>query len=558
MSIRIRIMALAMVPVLVFSIYSLVSSMINMGGLSDYLGEESYSDLYASKSEQIRSYTELAYTSIKSIYEGPDSHTPEARERAAERLRQLRYGKAGYAFVYDSDGVRHIYGSYTDGVGDSFYNLQDKNGRYIIRELIKATRQGNGFFTYHRPNPGNNNRVEPKLSYAIYLDKWDWHLGTGTYIDDVTSAVENTENAIEEVLDSNFVGSAVVTLLLLVASVVLVIFSSRILISAINQIQHTMEDLASGEADLTKRISIKGRDEVAQAARAFNTFMERLQAMMRDIGSVSRELNVEVGQMEANASEARQIVTEQTQDMGFTAASTRELQGATNNIAENAVQGAANADQANRQSEEAQQTLHRATGSVTGLVEKVNTASDTIESLVSDVENIFSVLSVIQGIAEQTNLLALNAAIEAARAGEQGRGFAVVADEVRGLAGRTQQSTEEINTMIGNLQTAAGEAVSVMSSCRDLGGTTAEQSQAAMQAIEQIIDPVNQITQMNHQIAAAAEEQTHVVNEINSKVSAVSDMSGRSNELAESNASACARITDLQGKLSEMVARLRI
>ncbi len=547
-----------MVPVLVFSIYSLISSIIDMGDLSNYLVKESHSDLYAAKSEQIRSYTELAYTSIQSIYEGPDAHTPEARERAAQKLRQLRYGKAGYAFVYNSDGERKIYGSYTDGIGDSFYNLKDKNGLYIVRELIKATTKGDGFFTYHRTNPGNNNKVEPKLSYAIYLEKWDWHLGTGTYINDVTSAVENTENAIDDVLERNFIGNIVLTLILLIASALLVLFSSRVLIFAINQIQYTMEDLASGDADLTKRIDIEGDDEIGQAALAFNTFMERLQIMMRDIGNVSRELNTEVMQMQANATEASQIVTEQMQEMSFTASSTNELQDATNNIAKNAVQGAENADQANGQSEQAQQVLMNATGSVSALVEKIKTASVTIESLVSDVEKIFDVLSVIQGIAGQTNLLALNAAIEAARAGEQGRGFAVVADEVRGLAGRTHQSTEEINTMIGNLQKAASEAVSVMNYCRDLGNSTSEHSQASMDAIEQVIVPITQITQMNHAIAAAAEEQTHVVTEINRKVSAVSDTSIRSNELAQNNALASNRINSLQEKLANMVAKLRI
>ncbi len=557
MGIRARIIALSIVPVLVFSIYSLISAMLNMDDLSDYVSKRTYEDLYASKAEAARSYTELAYTAIKDIYEGSDAYSQEAIDEAMERLRGLKYGEEGYIFVYNSEGVRLVQGNQLEGLGVNYMGAQDKNGVYTIRELVKTTRQGDGFFTYHVLNPAHNDAIEPKLSYAMYLEKWDWHLGTGFYIGNVTSAVEKSEKAIANVVSSTFSTSVIVTLLILAAAIVVVAYSSRILISAISQIQHTMEDLASGDADLTKRIVVRGRDEVAQAATAFNTFMGRLQAMISDIGSVSRQLDVEVTQMETNASEARKIVTVQTEDMAFTASSTNELQGATNSIAENAVQGAENADEANRQSEAAQETLQRATGSVSGLVERVNSASDTIESLVADVESIFSVLSVIQGIAEQTNLLALNAAIEAARAGEQGRGFAVVADEVRGLAGRTQQSTEEINNMIANLQKAAGDAVSVMHSCRDLGDSTATESQAARDAIVQIIDPINQITQMNHQIAAAAEEQTHVVNEINTKVRAVADMSGRSNELAESNASAGGRINALQSKLSEMVARLR-
>ncbi len=558
MGIRSRIVILSIVPVLVFSLYSLISTMLNMDDLSDYVSKRTYEDLHGLKSEAVRSYSELAYTAIKDIYEGPNANTPEAIAEAIERLRYLKYGEEGYIFVYNSKGVRVVEGISSEGNGLNYRDYRDENGDYPIRDLIKVTRSGNGFFTSHELNSADNNEIQPKLSYAMYLDKWDWHLGTGFYIGNVFSAVEKSEQAVANVASNTLTTSVLITLLILTAAIAAVIYCNRRLIAAIKKIQHIMEGLASGDADLTKRIDIQGRrDEVAQASIAFNTFMGRLQNMISDISSVSKQLDVEVTEMESNVAEARQIINAQTEDMDFTASSTHELQGATNNIAQNSVQGAENADQANRQSESAQETLQLATGSVTSLVERVNSASDTIQCLVSDVENIFNVLSVIQGIAEQTNLLALNAAIEAARAGEQGRGFAVVADEVRGLAGRTQQSTEEINTMIANLQNAASEAVSVMGSCRELGDSTSAESQVAQDAIVKIIDPISQITQMNHQIATAAEQQTHVVNEINNKVRAVADMSGRSNELAENNAAAGARINALQEKLAEMIAHLR-
>ena len=193
--------------------------MLNMDDLSDYVSQRTYEDLYGLKSEAVRSYSELAYTAIKDIYEWPNANTPEAIAEAIERLRYLKYGKEGYIFVYNSKGVRVVEGVSLEGNGLNYRDYKDENGDYPIRELVKTTRGGDGFFTSHELNPAHNNEIQPKLSYAMYLDKWDWFLGSGYYIGNVSSAVEKVVQAVANGTSNTRTTIVLVTLLILTAAI---------------------------------------------------------------------------------------------------------------------------------------------------------------------------------------------------------------------------------------------------------------------------------------------------------------------------------------------------
>ncbi|MDO6684268.1 MULTISPECIES: methyl-accepting chemotaxis protein [unclassified Agarivorans] len=551
LTIRKRLLILALAPVLILSISILLLTISETQKLTHGQSTETRENMVAMKKAELKAYMDMAYSAVAEIYENGGT-----LEQALPILQRLEYGESGYIFGYTNKGVRVFMGTLDKGIGDNFWSLQDKQGQYLIQDLIKAS-QKEEFYTYYFPKPGAT-ESSPKLSYAVYLDRWDLMMGTGFYTDDVDAVIAQLEEHAEESLNSSLIFLGLTASALLAFALLIGYFINRSIMSPLHDLTLSFEKLASGDADLSARLNTNYVHEFGQLATNFNAFIELLHEIISMVGKVAHDVAQETSSMSDRANSVDQLLVEQREETEQVATAMTEMTASAHDVSDNANQAANSAQQVDNSAGDAMTTVDSAAATVQSLANEIGQASEVIAKLEGDVQNISSALSVIQGIAEQTNLLALNAAIEAARAGEQGRGFAVVADEVRQLASRTQQSTGEIHGMIERLKSGSDAAVSAMDSSQERSGEAVTGANAASEALQLIKSSIQHIMDMNALIATATEEQSHVGQEISQRIVHIADQSSQSAGLAQENRSGSVNLNERAEQLEELVKRFTL
>ena len=326
----------------------------------------------------------------------------------------------------------------------------------------------------------------------------------------------------------------------------------------IRSVTESLRELAAGGGDLTKRLTSKQRDEVGMLVNEFNAFLAKLQQLVGEIVLSVEQLSNSAEQMNLISSQSSEGINKQRLDIDQVATAMNEMTATVQEVSVTTSNAADTAREAATQAQAGNEVVGQAVSGINNLASEIENAAQVIHKLEEDSENIGTVLDVIKAIAEQTNLLALNAAIEAARAGEQGRGFAVVADEVRTLAQRTQQSTDEIQAIIEKLQQGAVDAVKVMTQSQSQARSSVEQSVKAGEMLSTIDQMVSRIDQMNTQIATAVEEQSTVTEEVNRNVTAISQVSEQTSDGGRQIAAASSQINTLASQLHSLVSSFRV
>ncbi|MFQ2037728.1 methyl-accepting chemotaxis protein [Aeromonas veronii] len=353
-----------------------------------------------------------------------------------------------------------------------------------------------------------------KLLWAVDIPDTDWEL-----------VLVLDKAALEAPLSSLLMTQLGMALLVLVGSILAISWLVSMLLGPLTKVSQALARIADGNGDLTQRIKIDANDEVGQLANSFNRFVGSQHQLIGNIRQLANELNADAERSLVTNQAAVDELQRQQQEVTMVATAVTEMASATMEIAGNAENTAAAAQQSAQSSEQGKMLVNKTRQSINGLAEEVGQATEVIGELSRHAQAITSILSTIQGIAEQTNLLALNAAIEAARAGEQGRGFAVVADEVRVLSRRTQDSTQQIQSTIETLQQTTARAVSLMQTSQGLADNSVQDADQAVRALEEITSAISLISDMAGQIATAAEEQTQVTGEITQNTTAIKDVS---------------------------------
>ena len=559
MTIKQRILLLTILP-LVFAISTI---MFLVHSELSALGDEQVKDIRSSMMKEkrviLKNYVDIAITSVKGVVASGSYDDPKIKSQVARQLRDILFGdsKDGYMFVYDYDGINIVMGPKPELEGKNLYGLIDSDGVNVIKDLITSAKNGGGFLEYSWNKPSKNANA-PKLGFVRGIEQYKWMVGTGFYIDDIDDAVTLARLEIDKRIQRAMMLIAVVGLVLIVLVGFISLFVTGRITKPIQDTVLALNNISHGEGDLTKRLKVYADDEVGQVSISFNQFVEKIHNLVLEIKNSVGDLSQSTRQMNIVVISTNENVAKQKDETMHAASAVHEMAATAEDVAGNASRAAEAAQQADTETASGQIIVEDTIVSISQLSEDVNRATDVINKLSDDAEQIGDVINVIKGIADQTNLLALNAAIEAARAGELGRGFSVVADEVRTLANRTQKSTEEINHMIELLLGRVKEAVGVMNNSSTQGKNTVMQAQKASDSLKTIMVAVSTITNMNTQIATAAEEQTVVTDEISKNVQQVADIAEDSSAKALELEKTSAELIALEHRLAAVVNQFKV
>jgi len=441
-----------------------------------------------------------------------------------------------------------------DGMGYAF--LVSADGKILVhpdKELVMKSLRD--VFPQNTPAIGNGlTEVEVDGSTRIFsfapikgLPSVNWYIGV------------SVDKAKAYGMLSEFRASAIVaTVIAVVIIIILLGMLIRVLMQPLHTMGRAMQDIALGEGDLTRRLVIHAQDEFGELAGAFNRFVERIHGSIREVSSATAQVN-QVARLVLNASNSSMSNSdEQANRTNSVAAAINELGAAAQEIARNAADASHQASSARNLAEDGRQVVERTIAAMNELSGKIRASCGNIETLNSKTVNIGQILEVIKGISEQTNLLALNAAIEAARAGEAGRGFAVVADEVRNLAHRTQESAQEIQQMIEELQVGAREAVTTMTESQRYSEQSVAIANQAGERLGSVTQRIGEIDGMNQSVATATEEQTAVVDSLNMDITEINTLNQEGVGNLQATLRACADLDQQAARLQQLVGSFRI
>ncbi|MEZ9006953.1 methyl-accepting chemotaxis protein [Vibrio sp. 10N.261.52.C11] len=376
--------------------------------------------------------------------------------------------------------------------------------------------------------------------------------------DSVVADANKLDSIISTKLSEGIKTEVIAGTVFIIFGLAIIAFASLSIVKPIRQVVERLNDIASGEGDLTQRLEVKSQDEIGQLSKGFNLFLDKLQHTIKEVIHTTEQVANTTSQAKASASSTRESSESQFKEVDLVATAAEEMTQTAGLVVQNAEVAVDAACEANRSAQQGQQVIELSAGEMRKLVERMSSAVPIVEELAKNNGNITEILSVIEGISEQTNLLALNAAIEAARAGEQGRGFAVVADEVRNLASRTQSSVGEIRAVIDKVHAGTQDVVEAIQEGNILANDTALHVQKAVEDLGSIFTSIEAISDMNSQIVRAAEEQQSVSGEVNQSVVNIRDLSAKILEQAAASEQVGNEIDQLSQQQKKLVNQFKV
>lgn len=545
-----------------------------MIGLDGYQLYQRKVDLRQEKALKTRHLVEVALSLIgrfETLEKSGQLSGETARQQAIEAVKALRYEGKEYFWIQSlskpaptmvmhptvpaldgkvlDDAKFNKATSEQDGIDGLLVTVSGKNLFVAFNDVVE--RAGHGYVTYDWPKPvvggGVSKALYPKLSYVKKFEPWGWVVGSGIYIDDID---EHFRHEVEKQL--LIAGAILIVLALLSAFIVHSIYS------AVDRTARAMLDIAEGDGDLSRRLQPEAKGSLTMLAEGFNAFASKIEKTMGQVNQCSSDLGGSSRRLAMVAQHTANGVRQQEDEVRAVHAAVTQMAAQVQAVAENSAAAVAAAQLADQEALGGKRVVEITVAAIEALAQDVTRADGVISQLKTESADIGSIVDVIREIADQTNLLALNAAIEAARAGEQGRGFAVVADEVRKLAQRTQEATSKIQNKIQTLQRDAESAAKVMDASRERAILSVGQANAAGESLLRITQAVNEITRQNTQIASAAEGQASMGEHLTESLAGISSVAQETAEDARKTQEGCHEQAAMVVRLEAEVGQFKV
>lgn len=559
MKLSTRIIMLIVLSVLVIGLGLTITTIIYQDKNARAFLESYEKAAYASRMDELRNEAAIIMGGLNAVYERGKAvglNDAEIQREMKETFRKTRFFKdhSGYVFIYDFEGVVVMYPLKPEQEGMNKIGVQDSNGKFLIRELIDAAKAGGGIVKYYFPKSSNGKPL-PKISYADAFMPYGWMVGLGVYVDNIEEELALIRTEIDRRTVEMLVGFALLAIVLITVIIIvaLILVRAKVVQPLVRLIERAT-DLASGEGDLRQQLEVRGHDELAEVSLQVNKFIEKVRVLIADSKQMASENSSVAHELSSTSLETGRRVEEATSIVNNTTVQSEQMQ-------EEMHRGIEEAQVRKEGIATARTDLDEANASILNMTEQIQASAAMeidlarkIDQLSQDAEQVKEVLTIIGDIADQTNLLALNAAIEAARAGEHGRGFAVVADEVRKLAERTQKSLIEINSTINiivqsvvessdamdknakrveeladvarNVEVKIGRTFAVITDATALADETVEGYMRNAQSLEAMVSGISKINILStenarsvEEMAAAAEHLNKMTESLNNKLS---------------------------------------
>ncbi len=516
--------------------------------------------LIESKKDSLKNIVDSAITTAQEAKERNLSNS-ELKTEILKRLRAINYEGGNYVFVYERVQAPNNFKNLAynpDPSKEGLVSPDNTKLQALLSDLFEVAKSsGTEFYSYEWPNPANDGAVENKISYATILPEFNFMVGTGLYTSDITAMVKESEAILNENIKNTIFILISSTIGVIIFSLLIGYIVSKTVTKPIHNVINTMSDIANGEGDLTARLPEHGTDELSQLGKEFNTFISKIQNIVKEVDSTTHQVASSSEELSSVAKETRENIERQNSETDQIASAIEQMAATIHQISKNANEVQSHSSDADRISKEGGKTMVASQETIHKLSESLLESTKVIESLASKSNEIQSILDVIHDVTEQTNLLALNAAIEAARAGEHGRGFAVVADEVRQLARRSDDSASKIRDMIDGFINESSNAVSIMKTSKDLSDETVERINHAADSLKTIERSVEEITDQITQIAAGSEEQSQVAEEVNQNIVRIVEAAQNSKNGIEQTNSSSQELAQLAENLKSLVEQFK-
>lgn len=509
-----------------------------------------YNSLKNEQYLKTQNVVETAYSIIDHFYKLEQNNElteQQAKSQALNTINALRYDKTNYFWINDYQPTMVMHPIKPELNGKNLTSNQDPDGKALFVEMVSVVKSaGEGFVPYKWPKPGKDTPVD-KIAFVKGFNQWQWIIGSGVYLDTIDAAFTEQRNLI-----------MINAIVMIFVIILLSYFIGKSIVVPTRLAANMMKDISEGEGDLTRSLNEEGNDAISDLSHSFNLFRLKMCESLVHVSQSAHDVNEHAHTVDETTKTSQSYLELQNDSSTQVATAMEQMTHQIHDVSNNAEAAEQAAKEAAKNASTGKDVVAKTITAIETLSSNIETVSRVTEALANESNNIGSVLDVIRSISEQTNLLALNAAIEAARAGEHGRGFAVVADEVRTLASRTRKSTDEIQAMITKLQEGAKAAVEAVKSSQALSHSTVDQAALANTSLNEIERLVSIITEMNSQIARATEQQTTAADEVNLRINDLSHSTEKSLNNTKHLTGASDKLKQSSLSLSNVVKRFKL